>query len=156
MRSCRFAVNSLFSFAPHVPRRRADQLFFVSDDETELFIKINVLRLVGFEVTRETFAAQMVQIAAHESRADSLSLRLRRDTDRAKMQVRFVGIEMAPTGKPAHQQRTSFSEVLQQRSERDGQNFWRRKAIGRRTKMSIAANLAIQQGDDSFATRHLA
>ena len=122
-------MEFLLSFAPHVPGWGTDQLFFVLDDETELFIKAGVFKFVGFKVTGKPVSPQTLQIAAHESGADPLALRLRCDTERPKMQVRFVGIETAPTGKPRYQPHVRFSVRFQQRSHGDGQNFWRRKAV---------------------------
>lgn len=58
----RFAVTG----APHVPGRRADELLFMPDDEAEFFVEFDVLRSVGFEITRGSLLVDMLDVAIHQ------------------------------------------------------------------------------------------
>src|SRR5690349_6058403 len=70
---CAWATRFLLSFAPHVPGQGTDQLFFVLDNETELFIKSGVFKFVGFKVTGKPLSPQTLQIAEHKNNADPLA-----------------------------------------------------------------------------------
>src|SRR5438874_8702210 len=102
----------LLSFAPHIPRRHADDLFLALHREAELFVELDVLRFVGLEVAGQILLAELFEIAIHQCRTDALSLRGGCNADRSQMDMRLVGIEMAPAGKPLHHPRRRRAERL--------------------------------------------
>ena|SRR5215467_6057873 len=99
--------------SPHIPGRRADDLFFGLNHEPESFVEIDVFRSIGFEVTRSVFLVELLNITIHERCADSLSLSLGGNADGAEMQVRLVGVQMAPSGEPLDKAWDCFAERTQ-------------------------------------------
>ncbi len=68
------ALKVLVSRPPHIPGRCADEHFFALDDKTKLFVKLDVLRAVGFEVAGRFSLLEIVDVTIHQRRADPLSL----------------------------------------------------------------------------------
>ncbi len=128
---------------PHVPGRRADNLFFALDDETEPFVEFDVFPPVGFEIAGDFFLHYMLDITLHERAADSAPLQFGSDGDGPEMHMRLVRIEVTPAGKPPD----DFGDRLVQRSEQSRENLRqflrRRETIRRLIKVDKAGHRAI-------------
>ena len=85
---------------PHVPGRSADELLFTLNDESEFFVEFYIRQSVGFEVARGLLLFKMLDVAMHQCGADALSLSIGSHADGSQMNMRLLGIEMAPSSEP--------------------------------------------------------
>ncbi len=125
-------------------------------DEAELFVELDVLRPVGFEIASGFFLIEIFDVARHQGSADSLSLAARVDADGAEMDVRLGGIEMAPAAVPADDFGNGFAQRLECGGGGERNLFGQRQAIGRGVKVHVAADRAVDQGDEGLADEHVA
>ena len=70
------------------------------DGEAEFLVELDVLWLIGFEVARDLLLFKMLDVAMHQCGADALSLSIGSHADGSQMNMRLLGIEMAPSSEP--------------------------------------------------------
>lgn len=100
------------------------------DDEAELFIELDVLPSVGFEIAGGLLLLEILDVVLHQCRADAFPLHLWGNPDWAKMDVGFIGIEVTPSGEPLDNLGNGLAEGLQNRACRQWDLFRRREAVG--------------------------
>ena len=83
---------------------------FTLNDEADFFVEFYIRRSVGFEVARGLLLFEMLDVAMHQRRADALSLSIGSHADGSQMNMRLLGIEMAPSREPLDDLWNCFTE----------------------------------------------